>query len=695
MDYLDWNNCIAAHFFSEEMAGRRVHLHVTRDLIERIGLAKEGSGGAESFVTAVKSGPPWAKSQGLCSRALEAIRIWRTRDLIYPPYIAYLSLFIAAASLEGDFAPNAYYPRLRTLLGENKSVGTYPRFDEMLWLWEDLERWSSVDKGGEWGVFRHHLYGGWIHVGLPIAQTLLSEDDHRALPTLFAQAGLDPAAPPAEGALATTLVRYGQGHLRSRTLRLLQASQSSSTEDASSARALIEIVLSELRDWDGASVAGHGADVEDTDSTSVLNGNLRLCCALDRIAGEARFMLRCKTSREFPDEGFILASPGDDAGGEGSFACEERLNGWSSPLEQRASGRTVDAGSWDWRAGTMLEDREQGWVFRWPGAPLRLLVDGQGEGLSGYAEVFRLPAHVPFFLLVYADVAAEITAWGQSSCDGWQEVNLSRGLPANWRMFSAQRARDDSAVRAKFPRLALPSSVSLVLRDGIKVGQGKRYFDFAPPLIEVQGAGDIQVFCNGEPMSPNMQGLYELPEQIASVDRENDKIEIVARCNGQDVGRTAFYLAREGWTWTGLAPGCLFDAFGSAMEETGSGAAGALVDGGDAPAFNFEGVVPLLEEGAVHYIGRQPGQITNWPQEPRPTNWRPVWVIVTRRGRGEAVFCGSEMGSALPMQGACSDRMAVKKWREFLWVHRKRIMPPAHVELRKLWVQYQEMAKNA
>ena len=95
MDYLDWNDGIAAHFFSEGKAGRRIHLYVTRDLISQIGQAKGvTSEGVEDFVRAVKTGPPWAMKQGLCNRALEAIQGWRSRGLVYSPDITYLALFI-------------------------------------------------------------------------------------------------------------------------------------------------------------------------------------------------------------------------------------------------------------------------------------------------------------------------------------------------------------------------------------------------------------------------------------------------------------------------------------------------------------------------------------------------------------------------------------------------------------------------
>jgi hypothetical protein len=202
MDYLKWNNSIAAHFFKNEMAGRSVHLYVTEELITDIGQ----NYGADflDFIEAIKIGLPGAKRKGLCVKAWETQENW-LRELDYPPYIGYLALFVLAAGIEGDFAAHSYYPRLRTLLGEEPTTGQYPSFDRMSQLWEDLEKWSNEDKSGELGIFNSNSVGKRKHIGLPIAQTLLTEKERRALPAIFAAADLDPISYPAEGAIALLL----------------------------------------------------------------------------------------------------------------------------------------------------------------------------------------------------------------------------------------------------------------------------------------------------------------------------------------------------------------------------------------------------------------------------------------------------------------------------------------------------------
>jgi hypothetical protein len=700
MDYLAWNNLIARHFFGPEKAGRRIHLHVTRELINTLG-GDRGMGVGE-LAQACKSGPPWAPratKPGLCNQALACIRGWRGRDLEHPPYLAYLALFVAAASMESEseseFAVNAYYPRLRKLLGESGS-GAYPDFDGMGWLWEDLERWSNVDKGGEWGVFHCSTYVKWKHVGPPMGQTLLSAEDSRALPRLFALASLDPSSPPSEGELATILCACGQGHLRPRTLRWLEAASTTQRQrspEGDAGQALVELLGAELRAWDGVVPAGkagkslnRAASVgqEDEEDASY-SGTLRLCLSLDRVSGQARTVLRCKVPDEFPEDGFLLAPPGSTSeSGAQEFALEEWSDRWSKPLRSRADGQVVDASTWDWSQNWTLEDQAQGWTLRWRAAPLHLLADGRADGLTGYVEAFRLPHNAPMLLVARADAAGQVDAWGRKACQGWREIVVSRGLPQGWRMFEAQQVSANTPASAPFPVLRPSSSVSLAPRGGIRKGRGNHYFHFALPTIEAQATGDIQVLCNGHPLTPDSRGLYPLPAEVAP--KPDGSFEVQALRGGDVLGRMVFFVAYEGWEWAGVRS--TRDNARAARE-----VAGAVVRGEAAPPFDFDGVVALLEEGTVHYVGRQPGQVAHWPKEPRPTQWKPVWVITSRR-RGEAVFCGTDAQDCVPVKAKWGERRAQQKWRELLWFNRKDVTPPSQPELKKLWAQYQEVARD-
>ncbi len=245
-DYIGWNNRIASHFFRPEMEGRTVFLYVTEELLNDLG--RPFNEGMLEFLKAVKQGPPWVTRQGICQKALQSMIKWHSRKSEFPPYIAYLALFTLAASIEGDFAVHSYYPRLRTLLGEGDAVGQYPSFHQMLSLWDDLEKWSNEEKQGCLGVFHTPLVGNCIHVGVPIAQTLLTERERNTLSQIFVDAKLDPTSPLSDHELATLLARYGQSTLTNKTLRLLQSPRSN---DNNLRSAILEAIEEELLEWDG------------------------------------------------------------------------------------------------------------------------------------------------------------------------------------------------------------------------------------------------------------------------------------------------------------------------------------------------------------------------------------------------------------------------------------------------------------
>lgn len=204
MDYLKWNNLIAKHFFNESNSGREVLLYVNEELIKELGV--RFSADVNDFIESVKNGPDWVTRLGFCQRALQVFEGWRKKKIEYPPYISYLAFFVLAAGTESDFATHAYYPRVWKLLGEPEDSGTLPSFDKMIKLWDDLEKWSREDKHEELGRFVARIRGELWKVGLPLSQTLISEDERKHLTNLFDRAGLDPTDTPSPAAIIKAFI---------------------------------------------------------------------------------------------------------------------------------------------------------------------------------------------------------------------------------------------------------------------------------------------------------------------------------------------------------------------------------------------------------------------------------------------------------------------------------------------------------
>ncbi len=677
--YLEWNDALAAHFFKPEMAGQPVYLYVNRDVIADAGERLDSDLGG--LVSAACLGPAWVTRAGLCQRALQTHEAWRSRGLPYPPYLGYLALFVLAAGLEGDFAAHAYYPRLRALLEEPGS-GMLPSFDRMLELWDDLERWSVHDRGGELGVFEARIAGGWIHVGLPIAQTVLTADERQALPRIFAAAGLDSTWHPSSAELIRALRLHGPGSLRNRTMALV-----ASQKDPDALSALLDVVADQLAVWDGeleedAAADGGGRRVQ---------ASLRLCLALDAVAGRAHASLRARMNHAFPEDRLILGPLRETP----AFSCEESHPGWSLPLVDLDTGRPVEPSPASWISGLRLRDEGLGWELVMRASPVRLFIEGTGEGLPGLLEVYELPRGRQFYLAFQSVHWPALQRWTETGCRGWREIPATTGLPPGWKLGVAEEALSDHQVRDRFPSLAFADLMRLRLLRGIRSALGQTFFAFAPPAIAVEGGtGDEEVWVDDSRLEGSGDGIYELPRNLPLETR----IGVEVRRGEHVLKRAAIYLTAS-FSWCMARPVRLADACGHPVDEIRDGSvavSGALAFPPDLTArFRAD---PLHAaglrgvRGRVFLIGRRPGEISKWPAQPLPEGWDPVWAVPMAR-RGRAVYCGGSLEEAEPVQDPSTggDR---DLWKQVLWRWRRRIAPPRDALLASLWRGYRQVARH-
>jgi hypothetical protein len=572
MDYLRWNDQIAVKFFNSGMVGRRVFLNVTAELINEVGNAENVR--VPDFIRTVKTGPPWCSGVPLCDRAIEALAGWRRRKLDFPPYICFLALFVLAAGVgeEGEFASQAYYPRLRKLLGEEEAEKPYPHFSDMRLLWADLENWTQRDKDGKLGIFEYPTTGRFVNVGVPISQAILTEQERKLLPAIFADGGIDAGIPPAEPYLVSVLEQFGDGRLRPRTLRILD-SLSTNRENYD---VLVQTVRDEILHWDGSvtRVSEGGSK-----RTSV-HGVLRLCCEdVDLTAGVMDLRLRCHARREFPEDGLTLS------GGSrlSRYRCDEYAGGWSTCIEDFDTGEPLDPSTLDIFNGFSLRDVNHGWRFGLLRSGVRVFVSGALEGLSGHIEVQQLPTSSPFLLLAEASAWNLIERWGRSSCDDFRQLSITDGLPSSCRLYSAQRANTDNTVKAVYPNLALPSMEHIRLQGGIRFS-GNTFFGFALPRVVVEtSTPTFQVFCNGKALRQLECGDYALPSRV----QKGGKLEIEVRNGDQVLAGKSIFVASE-FPWQGVPIRAWFDFSGKLVKSDFlPRLAGATIVGSTVPPFEY------------------------------------------------------------------------------------------------------------
>jgi hypothetical protein len=670
MTFLEWNNTIARHFFREENAGRTVYLYVTQKLIEELGSATGETLG--DFIAAMKAGPSWATRTGLCQKALQSMEGWRARHLQWPPYIGYLALFVLAAGHEGDFAPHAYYPRLKALLGEPPVLGQYPSFHRMYELWSDLEQWSGREKQGALGVLRLDIAGSWLHVGLPVAQTILTETERQHLhQRIFAEGGLDAGDPLPDGELARIIRENGVGQLRRRTLAALAPDKLQSEYTS----VLLDRILEELESWTAT------GPLERPAASGPLRGKLLLGLQIDNTVRLAtvRFYVRLRQI----EAGAVAVTHG---GAE--YTCRLLPDGHSTALLDN-SGRSLDAAQFDWLRPITLEAHGD-LLLRAPASQVRIFTEGSLAGVSGFIETHLLDPARPFAVAVAGQAVEHVRAWGEVSCVEFRERQLS-GLPAGWVLFTATRATSDDSIREHVPQLSFARRRRRIrLEGGLRLpGMAQYYLRFAPPVVRLEGTSEgAGVLFNDRIMvARNPAGAFSIPDDLLVEDT------ISASCPGTSLRR--FIYLRDQPGGSGAPYGQRTYTPAGVLEESTPVNVAHIACG--IPASHECPQPPLapllvLELGQTAVlVGAQPGQVAMYQPGVLP-GWEPVWAVVRHRKIAVARFIGRMLSP--PDLSQRGSQRSVRRWRSVLWHQRKRISPPAFKPARALWLAYQEAARR-
>lgn len=678
MDYEDWNEEISMRFFNKEKAGREVLLYINEKTINQIG--SENGDSLEGFIESIKLGPSVATMDGICQKALQVYDDWKSTQQGYPPYIAYLAFFVLAATKSGDFDSKAYYPRLREYLGKCPETGPYPSFSKMEKLWANLESWSKLRKHEELGRFSKRIRGKKIHIGLPLSQTLLSDDERKRLPEIFVESQFDPTNIPSELAIKNALLKYGPGKLEKRTLNLLKRDKSDAIEIAD---ALIELTIEELTEWNGKVELIFGGYPSSQKDISETNIGLRVCL---RVHPSKKLIatLRARANRELPD--LDLEYNGE------IFSCHETTQKWSSELRNLENRNYFDAVTLDWLKNTNFVDIDKGWKASLKASPVRVFFNGirEGFGQGIWIESQRIERNCEFVMACHDSMIESIKAWGINSCEEFNEETVQR-LPVEWHLFAGKNAQKScKGVEV----LTLSNTIRLHLSGGIRIGRSNKYLKFVSPLLILDSAyGDEQITINDLELRREDNDLphWRLNSDVLIGRPLNIKVY-----SGN--GDLLLYRVIE------LIEPSLADNLEETPARDSSGritdyvnlphARGALVSGIDLPN-SCPLALPTYLSNRIIFLGSRPGDIVEWPDSPLPESWNPVWALSKqRKDKWDVHFCGHlthEIASLKPGSPR-NDLRAVKRWVKTVWVWRKMTKKPELPPLRHLWDEYKKEA---
>ena len=687
MEYDEWNIAIARYFFNVGRGRREVLLFVNEEIIDAIGSIQNAR--AADFIDAMKKKAESARGD-ICKKALQLYEGWREAGSEYPPYIAYLALFVLASTTEGDFDPKAYYPRYWQLIGEPGS-GTPPGFHEMAKLWEDLQRWSAEDKKEELGRFKSRIRGKWCHVGRPLSQTLLSDSERKTLPGIFSDCGFDPTNLPSEDIIRRGLIDHGLKHLRRRTLTLLKSQEGDNQEFIN---ALLDLVITESEEWGKyeppALIAGNpvvDATLPEKEKETPLPPSFfRTCIYLDKPKQHAKIRLRLKTVRPYPDNGLEFKV------NEKTLICTETHEGWSTKLTEIPDNARFDPSTLDWLEDWKFIDSENGWSVTYKKSKIRVFLPGDEESIPGFVESQKLSRDCDFLIICHESIAESIREWGQKTCKSFSELAYT-GIPRHWTLFNGTGA---SEPLKGIDVLGLSNLLRIQLEGGIGVGTSNHYLCFAPPTINIDGGlGNEKLLLNGIEIEKSAsETCWRLPK-TAPIGR---KLNIQISRDGNILDSRVIQLVEPSINIESTRSAPKRDRKGDLIkgEAVTEYVAGALVVSTQHKDTELPKISPTSLSKRLIFIGQVAGQVSGWPSESIPSLWTPVWVLYrTSRKEWSTHFCRENFADyPAPIVRKEYSAKRLKVWREALWIMRKRTHSPGLLALAKLWREYQEAAKN-
>lgn len=670
MNYEEWNLCLTKYFFNPEMAGREVILFADCSLINRIG-SRENVG-VENFIDAIKRGLSWSRKTTVPQKAYETYE-WTIKHKSNPLYIGYLIFFVIAAGAEGDYSDNAFYPRINQLLGDPSAPFTTTNFQRMHKLWEALEVWTKETMFESLGCFTARIRGSWVHVGMPWSQLLLTSEERGLLPIIFSEYGFDPTSPPGENVIAKALLQSSE--LKARTRKVLQ---STTRNDGAFRQALLDLVMADLRGWDGY-VPVAGEDSEERER--MIFGSIRICLDYDNVSQTVRATMRFKINRDLPEEEMYFIRQKDSS----QWVCTSSIESWTTEFYWPSSKKLLDAGKLDWNDGELFTDESNRWRLRIKPSEAKLFMLGAKEGLSKWVETNRVLPGESFLLAIKSQIRDEIVEWGTHNCQSFQALSVSEGLPTGWCLYKFTNATKSHPT---LDTLQLPTSTSIRFVGGIKTRPGNKYFSFALPQIAVEGVTDDEkISVNGRELNRGNNGIWTLPEDLPK-----DQPIFVELMMNDHTYKASFQIEDSNLSWE-YSP-VSRDSYGAIREDVSPhcSISGAVIKGSinlDIPC--FKPVLPTYLANRITYLGSIPDEVCDWPKDGLPKEWEPVWAIIKlKRDKYLAIFVG--VNFEYPNLKGFIRQHHWKKWKKaFL---NNKVMPPQLKSLVSLWETYKEEAKK-
>jgi hypothetical protein len=529
MNYRQWNNAISSFFFNESKAGKEVLLFFTRQDVSDIG-KENGIEGDEvgifnDFIEAIKypnlkdsSNFDESSTTDLFELKIPSCPIeyplylyneWEKKDKskeLYPPYIAYLALYILPLTeiVSEVYNNNNYYDRVNDLFKEYgiqkgfkaKKIGSL-NFCYLAPLWSSLEYWSIIVKDTMLGAFvlSSYIKKKRKYVQVPFSQCIFPPKAILRMPQLFLEADWLPDSYYPESEYKKVIIQFGNSIL-GLSKGTLDVVQKSSTNDLG--HSIIEIAKREYTKWSGESHEIIENDTKIRAKRNYIPSRLFLQFKININDESILFSYRLYSSNDYPEDLKF-----DDYSGLYEF------KGWSKTIP------------YSFCPEFELKDENNKWIAKFPKRNIRLFISAATLQLSSdfWIETDILIKSSWMYLLCSNELSQSIIKWGEENCHSFIDQSYYLNVPENYSLFKIQGPKSS---HPDISLLSLSSEKSFHLINGLKINFRSYLFCCLPEIVILNSTGDEQISLSYKDNSPTVilikkqgsENIWLLPPDI-------------------------------------------------------------------------------------------------------------------------------------------------------------------------------------
>lgn len=374
MNYFEWNNAIAKHFFNPECAEKEVILYFSETIIEEIGKLyfDEPEGGyIDDFYQSLNLKVFGPDNDDYINRMILIESVFETGLSIksdhfkYPPYLTYMLAFIlpfTSGEISNEFSARNFHNIAKAFFEKNNLSFNYDqkikyRLKDIDFLWESLNKWLIESRNFSFGFIDiPETPENYKYAGKFLYHVLFRKEQEEKLTQVFDKENILPNGALDNILIKKILINYKDFlRLSADTIRKIK------TPSDFVGQKLIQRVNKFYKDWDGSEYL----DPDNNGFRGYSRSTLLLCLEFNKLNSQIKFNhFRIFTKKEYPEELKLEAYNGIDLGSVFQVYKE-----YSSPIKIEILT--------DLEIDIELRSKAYRWKFNWKSKDFYLFIRDQ------------------------------------------------------------------------------------------------------------------------------------------------------------------------------------------------------------------------------------------------------------------------------------------------------------------------------